>query len=423
MGAAAHNRNASPLVSLQCTTCGAVHAPFERYKCSACGGILDAVYDTTPAAARTLLEQAVHAEVRTMWAFKRLLPLSSQIEPVSLGEGWTPLLHAQRSAEWAGLSKLSLKVESANPTASFKDRPVSVALSKAREFGVEGVITASSGNAGAAVAAYAARASLPAIVLVPEGLPNAKLAHITSYGAQVFALQGHFSGAYELALGWAEASGWYDVTTTLLSAFPTEGNKTVAYELWLQQRSVPDWILIPVSAGPLLVGIWKGYQELQHAGLIDHLPRMVAVQAAGCAPIARAFARGDTTVRAWDDPITVASGIRDPLQGYVNDGSLTLRRVRESGGAAIAVTDPEILHAAAMMAQHEGQAAEPTGAVAVAGAMMMAREGRIAPDASVVCLLTGHVLKDPSALSEDGARPITIAPTVEAIHHERQRQR
>ncbi|MDQ3405896.1 MAG: threonine synthase [Actinomycetota bacterium] len=403
------------LRALRCTGCGALHPTSARYKCPACGTVLDAEYDADPAAVRALIERAAHAGSRSLWAFGPLLPVAPEVPPVSLGEGWTPLLPAERSEGWAGLTDLWLKIEAANPTGSFKDRPVSVALSKAREFGVEGVVTASSGNAGASVAAYAARAGLPAVVLVPDGLPSSKLAQIASYGPQLLAVRGHFSRAYDLALAWAESSGWYDVTTTLLSAFPTEGNKAVAYELWLQLRRVPDWILIPVSAGPLLVGIWKGYLELKAAGLVDRLPRMVAVQAAGCAPIAKAFARGDTTVEAWGDPITVASGIRDPLQGYADDGTLTLRRVRESGGAAIAVTDLEILNAAEAIARHEGQAAEPTGAVAVAGAIAMARDGRLAPDHSVVCLVTGHGLKDPQAYAEHTAPPVTIEPNLDSV--------
>ena len=406
------------LKTLRCTGCRATHATTERYKCPACGTVLDAEYNADPAAVRSLIEQVSTSSVRSIWAFGPLLPIAPTVPPVTLGEGWTPLLAADRSEAWAGIPNLWLKAETANPTGSFKDRPVSVALTKAREFAVEGVVTASSGNAGAAVAAYAARAGLPAVVLVPADLPDAKMAQIAGYGATLIAVRGHFSRAYELTLAWAKTSGWYNVTTTLLSAFPTEGNKTVAYELWLQMRRVPDWILIPVGSGPLLVGIWKGYREMKAAGLIDRLPRMVAVQAAGCAPIAQAFARDEETVEAWGEPTTVASGIRDPLQGYADDGTLTLRHVRESGGAAIAVTDQQILDAAETMAIHEGQAAEPTGAVAVAGAISMARDGRIAPDETVVCLITGHTLKDPQALRERRPQPRIVDPDLRSLQRE-----
>jgi threonine synthase len=403
------------LTGLRCTGCGTLHARDERYKCPRCGAILDAEYAFGPEAVRRAIEGAVHAADRSIWTFAPLLPIAASVAPVSLGEGWTPLIRAERPEHWGGVDDLHFKVESANPTGSFKDRPVSVALTKARELGVEGVVTASSGNAGAAVAAYAARAGLPALVLVPADLPAGKAAQIALYGPRLLAVRGHFSRSYDLALAWARESGWYDVTSTLLSAFPTEGNKTVAYELWLQLRRVPDWVLVPVSSGPLLVGIWKGYRELHAAGIIETLPRMVAVQAAGCAPIARAFTDGDTVVRPWHDPATVASGIRDPLQGYADDGTLTLLRARESGGAALAVDDERILGTALAIAHQEGHAAEPTGAVAVAGAIALVEAGRIAPGDCVVCIVTGHGLKEPDAYADRSPRMTTVEPDLDAM--------
>lgn len=343
------------------------------------------------------------------------MPVPHHVNPVQLGEGDTPLVAAERPEAWGAVPGLRFKCETANPTGSFKDRPASVALSMARSWGVPGVVTASSGNAGASVAAYAARAGLPSVVLVPDDLPVGKASQIALYGPTLIAVRGHFSRAYDLALGWAERSGWYDVTSTLLSAFPTEGNKTVAYELWRQAPRVPDWILVPVSSGPLLVGIAKGFAELRRAGLIDREPRLVAVQAAGCAPIAAAYDDGRDDVRAWGEPSTVASGIRDPLQGYADDGTRTLETARNTGGMALAVDDHAILDAADAMARHEGVAAEPTGAVAVAGALRMIADRRIAPDHEVVCLVTGHGLKDPAAYVGRTAEPYRIEPDPAAL--------
>jgi threonine synthase len=397
---------------LRCTGCGAEQPLDVRYKCPACGAILDVVYQDDPARVRSAIAGAPR---HSLWDFAELLPITTSLPPATLGEGWTPLLAAERSAAWAGIPDLWLKLESSNPTGSFKDRPVSVAVHKAREWGVEGVITASSGNAGAAVAAFAARAGVPAIVLVPADLTPGKAGQIALHGPRLLPIQGHFSRAYELASAWAQATGWYNVTSTLLSAFPTEGNKTVAYEIVSQLGRAPDWTLIPVSSGPLLVGAWKGFVELAAAGLIDRLPRMVAVQAAGCAPIARAFDRGDTEVTAWAEPVTVARGIRDPLQGYADDGSLTLRRVRESAGAVIAVDDASILEAGTLLARQEGIAAEPTGAVAVAGLMAMIADGRIAHDETAVCLVTGHGLKDLEPYSRDRVPWTPIPPNLDAM--------
>ena len=400
------------LLHLRCTGCGKEHPDGERYKCPACGAILDAVYRDDPSRVRGVLAGAPR---RSLWDFAELLPIATDLPPATLGEGWTPLLAAERSAAWAGMAGLWLKLESSNPTGSFKDRPVSIAVHKAREWGVDGVITASSGNAGAAVAAFAARAGLPAVVLVPADLSPGKASQIALHGPRLLPIDGHFSRAYDLALAWARETGWYNVTSTLLSAYPTEANKTVAYEIVTQLGRAPDWVLIPVSSGPLLVGTWKGFVELAAAGLVDRLPRMVAVQAAGCAPIARAFDRGDADVTAWAEPVTVAAGIRDPLQGYADDGSLTLRRVRESAGAVVAVDDTRILEAGGLLARYEGVAAEPTGAVAVAGAMEMVADGRIARDETVVCLVTGHGLKDLEPYARGRAPWAPIPPDLEAM--------
>lgn len=357
----------------------------------------------------------VQTPAATMWRWRAFLPVAPDVSPVTLGEGGTPLLRAERPERWGGVSDFWFKAETANPTGSFKDRPVAVALTKARELGVPGVVTASSGNAGASVAAYAARAGLPAIVLVPDDLPPGKAAQIALHGPRLVSVRGHFSRAYDLALAWAERSGWYDVTSSLLSAFPTEGNKTVAYELWEDLGRVPDWVLVPVSTGPLLVGTLKGFEELRHAGLTDRVPRMVAVQASGCAPIARAYDAGDDEVLAWGEPRTVASGIRDPLQGYADDGTLTLGCVRSSGGSVIAVDDDAILAAGVALARHEGQAAEPTGAVALAGAVSMIRNRDIAPDDSVVCLVTGHCLKDLDAYAMHRSPSVAVEPNLQAL--------
>jgi threonine synthase len=419
---------------LACTSCGKALTLDERYKCPHCGGILDVVYDHAAQEKAGAVDVLARRSGESMWDFRQMLPLSLNTPAVSLGEGWTPLVAARRPGLFAGSegaavrgfrvpsavaekearsghdrdARLWLKLESANPTGSFKDRPVSVALSKAVELGVAGVITASSGNAGASVAAYAARAGLPAVVLVPDGLAASKLTQIGMYGATLVAVRGNFSRAFELAAGIARETDWYNVTTTFLSAFPTEGNKTVAYELLQQLGRVPEHIVVPVGSGPLLAGALKGFEELKRFGITDRLPAMTAVQAEGCAPIARSFTAGSAVVDAWDEPQTVASGINDPLQGYADDGTLTLARVRDTRGSVFAVADEAILAATRTLARDEGVLAEPTGAVAVAGLPSLLGTGVIAPGDDVVCLITGHGLKDTGAVKGLVAPPIVI---------------
>lgn len=352
----------------------------------------------------------------SMWAFRELLPVASDTEPVTLGEGRTPLVRALHAEAYVPKAPhVWLKLESLNPTGSFKDRPVSVAVTKARELGYDGLITASSGNAGASLSAYAARAKLPSVTLVPHGLPSSKLAQIGRYGTRLVAVRGHFSRAFGLARAVADETGWYNVTSTFLSAYPTEGDKTVAYELVLVLGTVPDWVVVPVGSGPLLVGALKGFRELMHFGVIDRVPRMVAVQATGCAPIARAFQHGEASVRAWDTPATIASGINDPLQGYAEDGTLTLTCVRETDGRVIAVDDAEIMGAVEYLASQEGVLAEPTGAAGVAGLRRLAEGGAIGREEQVAVLVTGHGLKDVQALAASVSAPPVIEPEANAL--------
>lgn len=404
-----------PATGLLCTVCGRHHPLSESYKCPVCGGILDVEYDWPAGLVEGVMARARSIVGGSMWAFQDLLPVHEGTVPVSLGEGFTPAIEAG-TTEWGG--PLWLKLEGANPTGSFKDRPVSVAVTHAVETGAPGVITASSGNAGAAMAAYAARAGLPSVTLVPDGLPAGKLAQIGAPGTRLVAVRGNFSRAYELAQEWAATTGWLNVTTTQLSAFPTEGNKTVAYELFLQLGAVPDWVLIPVSSGPLLVGAMKGFQELKAAGLTSSIPRMVAVQAEGCAPIAQAFAAGAKAVEAWSEPTTVATGIKDPLQGYADDGTRTLTLARASDGAAVAVSDKEILGAVKHLATKFGVLAEPTGAVGVAGLNAVAKLGAAGPAQghSVVCMITGHGMKDLGTIGELVAPPVVIEPDMAALN-------
>ncbi|MDP9365167.1 MAG: threonine synthase [Chloroflexota bacterium] len=376
---------------LACLTCSWRGAFANRYACAACGGPLTVAY---PPGDRR--RDWVGPEPG-LWRYHRLLPVPLDAQPVTLGEGATPLLPALHLAR----EGLLLKNETVNPTASFKDRPVAVATTVARVLGLAGLICASTGNTAVAVGAYAARARLPAVCVVPDAAPPAKLAQIAAVGARIVRVRGTYSDAYTLAQAGAERSGWANLTSTYVNPSMLEGDKTVGYELFEQLGGrAPDWVLVPVGAGPLLAGIDKAFEELWALGLLPGGgPRMVAVQAAGCAPIVRAFEAGSAEVAAWEPGVaTTASSIADPLRGYAADGTRTLAVVRRSGGTAVAVSDAEIHDGMLRLAASEGLFVEPGAAAVVAAHRKLEAAGAIRPRDVVVLLLTGHGLKDPQAL-------------------------
>lgn len=370
------------------------------YACPACGSSLLVDYGEKP---YELPDVAVDGG---MWRYKKSLPVSPEADPVTLGEGSTPLLRALRLEP---SNRLLLKNETANPTASFKDRPVSVAATVARELGLAGLLCASTGNTAVAVAAYAAQAGLPAACVVPEKTPAAKLRQIEVTGARIVRIRGDYSDAYALARSAAESYGWANLTSTYINPYMLEGDKTVAYEIFEQLGSrAPDWVLVPVGAGPLLSAIHKGFKELGITG--GSGPRMVAVQAEGCAPIVRAFESGAEEVNEWARPVeTGASSIADPLRGYPQDGTRTLSAVRESGGVAVVVSEEETYGALRDLARSEGLFVEPGAAVAVAAYRKMVTQKAISEEESVVLVLTGHGLKDPDALASAAEEEPTSA--------------
>lgn len=348
-----------------------------------------------------------------LWRYRRLLPVSPTVEPVSLGEGGTPLIQARH----IGDDRLFFKNETVNPTGSFKDRPVAVATTVAAGFGLSGLVCASTGNTAVSVAAYAARAGLPAICVVPHHAPPAKLSQIVATGGRVVRVRGSYSDAYALARDGAERSGWANLTTTYINPFMLEGDKTIAFELYEQLGGrAPGWIFVPVGAGPLLAAVAKGFAELRDLGVLKgEIPRMVAVQAAGCAPIAAAFEAGSERVEPWTEAIaTGASSIADPLRGYAADGMRTLVAVRQSGGAAVAVPEEAIDDGMLRLARGEGLFVEPGSAAVVSAYEQMVASGRVRQDETAVLLLTGHGLKDPAALERaSGTEANDEAPTLE----------
>ena len=395
---------------LACHRCSWQGEVSNLYACPACGATLLVSYGGA-------IEPPGGTLAAGVWRYRGSLPVSQSAEPVTLGEGGTPLLRAGR-LDSSG--RLLLKNETTNPTASFKDRPVSVAATVAVELGLSGLVCASTGNTGVAVAAYAARAGLPAACVVPEATPAAKLTQIEAVGARIVRVGGNYSHAHALARAAAERYGWANLTSTYVNPYMLEGDKTVAYEIFEQLGGrAPDWVLVPVGAGPLLSAIHKGFEELGATG--DPGPRMVAVQAAGCAPIVRAFESGAAEVHEWEQAVeTGASSIADPLRGYPEDGTRTLSVVRESGGIALSVSEKETYDGMIELARSEGLFVEPGAAVAVAAYRKLTAKGIINEGESAVLVLTGHGLKDPEALrsvagEEDKGSPIVEPGDVEAL--------
>ena len=322
------------------------------------------------------------------------MPIDNHEHIVTLSEGDTPLIKASALSSELGV-KTFVKDETRNPTASFKDRPNSVALSRALELGAKTVAVASSGNAAGSLSAYAAKAKVPCVVAVPEDTPDSKLGQIVVFGSRVVKVRGTYSDAFTLIKEACKTHGWHNLTSVAsANPYQLEGDKTAAYEI-CQQLSwkAPNWVAIPLGAGPLLVGAWKGFKELHELGVIGALPKMIGVQAEGCSPIVRAFKNGSSAVSPWQKPDTVAHSIADPLNGYPDDGSLTLKNIRESHGIAESVTDEEMLESVRLLAGTEGLFAEPSAAATIAVIKKLKSSGRIDSDDTVVPVVTGTGLK------------------------------
>jgi threonine synthase len=349
------------------------------------------------AGARRWSREALMDRAPDMWRYREVMPIFENETPVSLGEGMTPLVHATRLGARLGLERLYVKDESLNPTNSFKARGQSAAITRARAFGVTTVSVPSAGNAGNAMAAYAARAGLTAKVFLPRDVKKPFIRECQLYGADVRLVDGVITDAARAAAEAGSSLGWYDVST-LKEPYRIEGKKTMAYELAEQMVwEWPDWIVYPTGGGTGMVGMWKAFEEIEQLGWVapGRRPRMVSVQAAGCAPIVRAFEQGTDTAAPWESPATVADGLRVPRA--IGD-FLILRAIRESGGTAIAVADAAMIDGMRELGATEGISAAPEGGAALAAIRSLVGDGAIRPRDCVVLFNTGGALKYLDAL-------------------------
>jgi threonine synthase len=384
---------------LRCLECGMLQEELPSYRCAKCGGELGVCYDLRRVKARW--NGAFPALGTGLSRFRDLLP-STLDDELSLGEGNTPLVSSRYYAQRFGLPHLYFKCEHLNPSGSFKDREISVAVATALMYGKKGAVISSSGNAGAALATYAARTGLYALVLVPNETPRAKLAQIARHGALLWAVEGASISA-ERYLARAAAvrhiAQWQDwvpmITARSVNPFAIEGVKTISYEIVNQLAGEPDWVVVPIGGGGLLGGMFKGMAELQTLGLISRLPRILGVQTRGCSTVARAFRTGDpiTPVR----PHTKVTGIGAPIP---YDADWALACLHQSQGAVSEVSDEEVFAAAADLARNEGIFVEPAGAASVAALQHAVERGVIRKTDKVVCCLTGTAFKDMELLAD-----------------------
>lgn len=382
--------------NLQCIGCGAEFKPAQMYNCPKCGDLLQITYDYARLRRQvsSSLNESGHLSV---WRYRKILPVSYE-NAVSLGEGGTGLPKSSRLADSLRMSRVYFKNDGQNPTASFKDRGMTVAITRAVEIGAKKVLCASTGNTSASMAAYAAKAGIKAVVLIPKGkIAKGKLLQAVLHGAKISQVQGNFDKALERARRMAETRNDFYLVNSI-NPYRLEGQKTLAFEVWEQLgRTIPDAVFVPVGNAGNISAIWKGFQELIQLNLTHRMPRMIGVQASGAAPLADAYAKGQEKVTAWEHPETVASAIRI---GAPASWKKALRAVRESKGMILKASDKEILRAQRRLADHEGIFAEPASAASVAGLMKARKMNLVKSRDLVVCVITGHGLKDQASAAK-----------------------
>jgi len=399
---------------LKCVLCGKEYLENEVvYTCPVCGeeGLLDVFYDYPRAASE--LNRKTLAENRdySLFRYQPLLPIEKAAEYLPLQLGWTPLYPAQRLGKELGLKQLYLKDDGRNPSASFKDRASAMAVVRAGERGIDLITCASTGNAASSLACLSASVGMKNWIFVPEKAPEAKIAQLLIFGAQVVKVKGTYDQAFDLCLEATQKWGWYNRSTGI-NPYLLEGKKTCALELAEQFNwKVPDRVVVSVGDGCIIAGLWKGFYDLMQIGLIDKIPRLMGVQAAGSAPLAKAFWSGKPV-----EPI-IPETLADSISvGQPRAAAQALRAVRESGGDFITVEDAQIVAAMKVLALNSGVFGEPAGVTGLAGLIKLTKEGRIDPEETVAVIITGNGLKDAkSALKAAGREPFLIEPDIKAV--------
>ena len=403
-------RRGADVARLVCAKCGREYLPGDvRYTCPTCGveGILRVFYDYA-----AIGQEFARADLRdsaddTMWRYLPLLPVGTRDAVPAPRTGWTPF-YCTRGL--LGLANLCIKDDSRNPTASLKDRATAVAVARAMEEGVTAVAAASTGNAGCSLAGFAAAQDLPCYIFVPRSAPRAKIAQLLVYGATVFAVDGCYDDAFDLAVEAIDLFGWYN-RCCAVNPYLVEGKKTVAFEIAEQlDFDVPDKVFVPVGDGCIMSGTYKGFWEFKKLGFIDRIPELIGVQAAGCRPVADAF-EGTCDVKRCEAH-TCADSI---AVGAPRNWRKAVDAVRESGGTFMTVTDDEIIESIAVLAGETGVFGEPAGVTAFAGLMKAVREGVVGHEERIAVLMTGSGLKDTESALRSVGKPIEIGRTLRDV--------
>jgi len=378
-----------------------------EYVCPACNGNLDTLYDYERVGEQ--LSKATLAADRnfTIWRYRALLPIEDSSLAPPLTVGWTPIYDCPRLAGEFGVKQLLIKDDGRNPTASFKDRPSALAVVKAREAGARVITTASSGNAGSALAGMCASVGMESVIFAPTYAPRAKIAQLQIYGSKVVLVEGSYDEAFDLCLEAGRRYGWYQRSTGY-NPFMAEGKKTAALEIGEQLNwEVPDKVFVGVGDGNIIGGLWKGFNDLHALGLIDRLPQLIGVQAEGASAVVDA-ANGDGVVRAAPSQ-TVADSIN---VGRPRDATRAIRAIRDSGGRGVKVSDEEIITAIGRLASSTGVFAEPAGAAPYAGFVKLCESGAIDRDERALLMLTGNGLKDVESARRGSNEPFHIKPDI-----------
>ena len=399
--------------SLRCPQCAKECTPEpEGFGCPDCDA---------PTVVRMNLDESAFSPrpgVSSMWRYFDLLPVEEEQWITTQGEGWTPLVEATALAERFGIGEILLKNETVNPTGAFKDRQVSVGISKAREAGASTVAVVSSGNVAASASSYAALAGIHCKVFTPANAPEDRLIQARIYGAAHYKVDTCSSSRlFELVVGACREQGWHLLSTAgLYNPFQVEGAKTIAHELYEQTETLPDLVIVPVGGGGLLGALWRGFEELKRLGRIEGTPALVGVQASACTPLVQALEKGLSPAEVIANPVdvgvTIAGAIADDI---LFDAYTALPAIRETGGAAVAVTDAEMLSAQKRLAREAGLFAEPASAATIAGLAKLRESNRIGASDRVCCVITGSGFKDIDAARGNVDPPVVIEPTETAF--------
>jgi threonine synthase len=390
---------------IKCVSCGKEYSNNEIiYTCTDCGAVLEVI--CKPDVSKNIFD----CRKQTMWKYKEFMPVD-ETKIVSLEEGGTPFVKCDKLGSELGID-LYVKVEGSNPTGSFKDRGMSVGITKAMELGVSTVGCASTGNTSASLAAYAARAGLRCVVLLPSGkVALGKLAQAMFHGAEVLSIKGNFDEALEAVTALALEGQLYLLNS--VNPFRLEGQKSIGFEIVddLGWQS-PDRIILPVGNAGNISAIWKGISEFYEAGYIEDRPMMTGIQAEGACPIVNAVRKGKTEIEAVENPETVATAIRI---GAPVSSLKALRAIYDSNGHAETVTDEEILSAQKLLARKEGIGVEPASAASIAGLIKLVDQGVVDKGEQVVCIVTGHLLKDPNTAIDACVEPLEVEADINKL--------